>query len=92
MHKIYTCKYFASWSKDTHVSKSKFTLRSNANSVHIGILKGTHTCCTADMYRCHAFLCTSLALRLSHEKLLGRKSNLMSGGLMLLLFLANVRQ
>ena len=51
MHKIYTCKYFASWSKHTHVSKSIFNLRSHANSVHISILKGTHTCCTAGMYR-----------------------------------------
>ena len=51
MHKIYTCKYFAVWSKCTHVSKSIFNLRSHANSVHISILKGTHTCYTADMYR-----------------------------------------
>ena len=51
MHKIYTCKYFASWSKHTHVSKSIFNLRSHANSVHISILKGTRTCCTAGMYR-----------------------------------------
>ena len=50
MHKIYTCKYFASWSKHTHVSKNIFNLRSHANSVHISILKGTPTCCTADMY------------------------------------------
>ena len=42
MHKIYTCKYFASWSKHTHVSKSIFNLRSHANSVHISILK-VHT-------------------------------------------------
>ena len=88
MHKIYTFKYFASWSKHTHVSKSIFNLRSHANSVHISILKGTYTSCTADMHRllmtaamlfvyCHA-------LGLSHEKLLGRKSNLMSGERMLL--------
>ena len=51
MHKIYTCKYFASWSKHTHVSKSIFNLRSHANSVHISILKGTRTCCSAGMYR-----------------------------------------
>ena len=51
MHKIYTCKYFALWSKYTHVSKRIITLCSHANSVHISILKGTHTCCTADMYR-----------------------------------------
>ena len=51
MHKIYTCKYFASWSKNTHVSKSIFNLRSHANSVHISILKGTRTCCTASMYK-----------------------------------------
>ena len=51
MHKIYTCKYFASWSKHTHVSKSIFNPRSHANSVHISILKGTRTCCTAGMYR-----------------------------------------
>ena len=50
MDKIYTCKYFAIWSKYTHVSKSIFTLRSHANSVHIIIFKGTHTCFTADMY------------------------------------------
>ena len=30
------------------------------------------------------YLCTGLAHRLSHETLLGRKNNLMSGGLMLL--------
>ena len=41
MHKIYTCKYFAIWSKYTHVSISKFNLRSHANSVHISILKVT---------------------------------------------------
>ena len=41
MHKIYTCKYFAIWSKYTHVSKSIFNLRSHANSVHISILKVT---------------------------------------------------
>ena len=51
MHKIYTCKYFAIWSKYTHVSKIISTLRSHANSVHISILKGTHTCCTEDTYR-----------------------------------------
>ena len=34
-----------------HVSKSLFNLRSHANNVHISILKGTHTCCTAGMYR-----------------------------------------
>ena len=88
MHKIYTCKYFAIYSKYTQVSKSIFNLRSHANSVHISILKGTHTCCTADMYRLlmttAIFLCTGLAHGLSHEKLLGRKNNLMSGGLMLL--------
>ena len=41
MHKIYTCKYFAIWSKYTHISKSISNLRSHANSVHIGILKIT---------------------------------------------------
>ena len=51
LQKNYTCKYFAIYSKYTHVSKSIFTLRSHANSVHISILKGTHTCCTVDMYR-----------------------------------------
>ena len=51
MHNIYTCKYFASWSKHTHVSKRVFNLRSHAYSVHISILKGTYTCCTAGMYR-----------------------------------------
>ena len=40
-HKIYTCKYFAIWSKYTHVSKSIFNLRSHDNSVHISILKVT---------------------------------------------------
>ena len=50
MHKIYTCKYFAMRSKYTHGSKSIFTLRLHANSVQISILKGTHTCCTADIY------------------------------------------
>ena len=83
MHKIYTCKNFSSWSKNTHTSKSIFTLCSHAYSLHISILKDTHTCCTADMYRLlittSMYLCTGLALRLSHEKLLGRKSNLMSG-------------
>ena len=49
MHKIYTCKYIAIWSKFTHISKSIFNLRSHANSVHISILKGTHTCCTVDI-------------------------------------------
>ena len=44
MQKIYTCKYFAIWSKHTHVCESIFTLRSHANYVQIGILKGTHTC------------------------------------------------
>ena len=38
MHKIYTCKYFAIWSKYTHISKSIFNLRSHAKSVHISIL------------------------------------------------------
>ena len=47
MHEIYTCKYFAIWSKYTHESKSIFTVRSHVNSVHIRILKGAHT----DMYR-----------------------------------------
>ena len=86
MHNNYTWKYFASWSKHTHVSRSIFHLRSHANSVHISILKGTRTCCTAGMYRLlmTCYLCTGLALRLSHEKLLGRKNNLMSGGRMLL--------
>ena len=51
MPKIYTCKYFASWSKHTHVSKNIFNLRSHANSVHISIFKGTRTCCTAEMYK-----------------------------------------
>ena len=41
MHKIYTCKYFAIWSKYTHISKSIFNLRSHANSVHISISKVT---------------------------------------------------
>ena len=41
MHKIYTCKYFAIWSKYAHISKSIFNLRSHANSVHISILKVT---------------------------------------------------
>ena len=41
MHKIYTCNYFAIWSKYTHISKSIFNLRSYANSVHISILKVT---------------------------------------------------
>ena len=92
MHKIYTCKNFASWSKNTHISKSIFTLCSHAYSVHISILKDTHTCCTADMpctdcwLQLPCYLCTGLALRLSHEKLLGRKSNLMSGWLMLSLW------
>ena len=31
MHTIYTCKYFAIWSKYTHISKSIFNLRSHAN-------------------------------------------------------------
>ena len=41
MHTIYTCKYFAIWSKYTHISKSIFNLRSHANSVHKSILKVT---------------------------------------------------
>ena len=41
MHKIYTCKYFAIWSKYTRISKSIFNLRSHANSVYISILKDT---------------------------------------------------
>ena len=41
MHKIYTFKYFAIWSKYTHISKSIFNLCSHANSVHISILKVT---------------------------------------------------
>ena len=41
MHKIYTCKYFASWSKYTHISKSIFNLRLHIHSVHISILKVT---------------------------------------------------
>ena len=41
MHKIYTSKCFAIWSKYTHISKSIFNLRSHANSVHISILKVT---------------------------------------------------
>ena len=41
MHKIYTYKYYAIWSKYTHISKSIFNLRSHANSVHISILKVT---------------------------------------------------
>ena len=86
MHKIYTCKYFASWSKHTHVSKSIFNLRSHANSVHISILKGTRTCCTADMYgllmtaQCHVICALVLHLGCLMKKLWGRKSNLMSGG------------
>ena len=86
MHKIYTCKYFAIWSKYTNTSKSIFTLHSHANSVHISILKGTNTCCTVDTYR----LLKTAVILLMHwsctwvEKLLGRKNNLMSGGLMLL--------
>ena len=44
MHKIYTCKYFAIWNKYTHISKSIFTLCSQANSVRISILLGAHTC------------------------------------------------
>ena len=32
---------FAIWSKNTHISKSIFNLRSHANSVHISILKVT---------------------------------------------------
>ena len=41
MHKIYTFKYFAIWSKYTHISKRIFNLRSHANSVHISILEVT---------------------------------------------------
>ena len=41
MHKIYTCNYFAIWSKYTHISISIINLRSHANSVHISILKVT---------------------------------------------------
>ena len=51
MHKIYTCKHFALWIKYIHISKSIFNLRSHANSVHMSILKGTHTCCTAGVCR-----------------------------------------
>ena len=75
MHKMYTCKYFALWNKCAHVGKSIFTLRSHAYSVHISILKGTYTSCTADM---NIMLMTAailfelwFALGLPHEKLLG---------------------
>ena len=49
MHKIYTCKYFGIWSKYILVSKSIFTLRSHANSVHICILK-VHTLVMGHLY------------------------------------------
>ena len=89
MHKNYTCKYFAIWSKYTHISKSIFNLRSHANSVHISIFKVALDQ-SAAMYRLVVekqrrqlpyYLCTGLALGLSHEKLFGRNSDLKSGGL-----------
>ena len=82
MHKIYTCKYFAIWSKYTHISKSIFNLRSHAYSVHISILKVTLDQLTAAMYRLLVekqkrqlpyYLCTGLALGLSHEKTIWEK-------------------
>ena len=44
MYKIYICKYCAIWNTYTYISKRIFTLCSHANSVHISILLGTHTC------------------------------------------------
>ena len=84
MHKLYTCKFFAIRSKYTHISKSIFNLRSHANSVHISILKDTldQFILTASMYRLLVekqrrqlpyYLCTGLALGLSHEKTIWEK-------------------
>ena len=83
MHKIYTCKYFAIWSKYTHVSKSIFNLRSHANSVHISILKVTldqlyfdsNHVQTVEKQRRQLpyYLCTGFALGLSSEKTIWEK-------------------
>ena len=62
MHKIYTCKYFVSWSKHTHVSKSISNLRSHANSVHVSILKGTRTCLQTVDNSCHVICALVLHL------------------------------
>ena len=79
MH-IYTCKYFALWSKYTHVSKSIFTLCSLlvVSTYKCKYFKEYNTCCTADMYRllmiaAICYLCTGLTLRFSHEKTIGTK-------------------
>ena len=79
MHKIYTCKYFASWSKHTHVSKSIFNLRSHANSVHISILKGTRTCCTAGMYKLLMAAAILFVLMIGRRMLLNRHLFMING-------------
>ena len=77
MHKIYTCKYFAIWSKYTHMSKSIFNLRSHANSVNISILQVTldqlyfdsshvQTLVEKQRRQLPYYLCTGLALGLPH--------------------------
>ena len=81
MRKIYTCKYFAIWSKFTHISKSIFNLRSHANSVHISILKVTLDQMYFDSNHVQTvrrqlpyYLCTGLALGLSNEKTIWEKA------------------
>ena len=88
MHKIYTCKYFAIWSKYAHISKSIFNLCSHANSVHISILKVTldqlyfdssHVQTVSDS--CHIICVLGWPLGCLMRKLFGRNSDLESGGL-----------
>ena len=93
MHKIYTCKYFAIWSKYTHISKSIFNLRSHAYSVHISILKVTldqlyfdssHVQTGKLKNRCDSchFICVlGWPLGCLMRKVFGRNSDLKSGGL-----------
>ena len=49
MHKIYTCKYFAIWSKYTQVSKSIFNLRSHANR-HFSVTPYITICPSTETY------------------------------------------
>ena len=88
MHRIYTCKYFAIWSKCTHISKRIFNLRSHANSVHISILKVTldQLYCTDCLLKnrgdsCHIICVLGWPLGCLMRKLFGRNSDLASGGL-----------
>ena len=49
MHKIYTCKYFAIWSKYTHISKSIFNLRAHANR-HFSVTPYITICPSTETY------------------------------------------